>query len=64
MIVCSCHAFNEARVRQALADVAQGRANPPKVKEIYAVCAEGRRPQCGQCLVEIRQMRDAFCPCG
>lgn len=54
MHVCICNNFNEAKVREVVSDHPEAK----QVKDIYRICANKRKPDCGKCLLTIKDIRD------
>lgn len=54
MHVCLCNNFNEAKVREVVHDHPEAK----QVKDIYRICADKQKPQCGKCLLTIKELRD------
>lgn len=49
MKVCICNNFNDKAVQQYLDE---RRDEKIKLSDLYKICSEGRKPQCGICVRE------------
>jgi bacterioferritin-associated ferredoxin len=54
MHVCICNDFNEAKVRE----VVSAHPEAKQVKDIYSICANKQKPNCGKCLLTVKEIRD------
>jgi len=57
MIVCSCNAFGDEEINTFLASIPERKTS---VKETYAACSKGKKPNCGMCTKHtLKDMVDA-----
>lgn len=54
MHVCSCNNFNDAKVREVVTTHPEAK----QVKDIYKICADKQKPNCGKCLLTVKEIRD------
>jgi bacterioferritin-associated ferredoxin len=60
MYVCNCRGFNDKAVRE----VVKGHPEAKQVKDIYNICSGNEKPNCGKCLLTIKEIRDTCRPPG
>lgn len=54
MHVCICNDFNDAKVREVVTRHPEAK----HVKDIYKICAGKQKPNCGKCLLTVKEIRD------
>jgi bacterioferritin-associated ferredoxin len=58
MHVCSCNNFNDAKVREVVTDHPEAK----KVRDIYSICANKQKPNCGKCLLTVKEIMEEVRP--